>query len=99
MSLGWLDEDGFGAKENLLPVSCRIENCSSGGKREEISSTSGFGGEAGLESRAAKGSLDVTLMGEGFGRGACPLESFVGLPRLIGVMSGMTVFSTTGGAA
>ena len=52
-----------------------------------------------MESRAAKGSLEVTLIGDGFGRGACSAESFVGLPRLIGVMSGIVVFSTGGGEA
>ena len=57
------------------------------------------GGEVGFESRAAKGSLLVFLFGDGFGRDAtCSEDSFVGLPRLIGTISGRLGFSSTGGA-
>lgn len=100
ISLGFEAADGcdFGSNANLFPDSCRIENWSRGGKRVEISSSSLLSGRRfDGASKAAKGSLLMTRIGDGLGRAAgCFAEESVGLPRLIGVMSGMFSFSSTG---
>ena len=61
--------------------------------------TAGSGAELGAESRAVKGSLVLGLRGEGLGLAARSCALFTGLPRLIGVMSGITALSSVGGAA
>ena len=56
--------------------------------------------EVGLASSAAKGSPDVGRPGDGLGLLAAlaGLEVVGGLPRLIGMMVGITCFVTTGAA-
>jgi hypothetical protein len=99
---GWAGVAGafFWSKANFPPDSCRRENCSSGGNRDEISSTGTLAGaKPGFESSAAKGSLETILKGDGLGRvPGCAAFVVVGLPRLIGVISGRVIFSSKGAA-
>lgn len=97
MSFGaFFAEAGFESKANLLPESCNKENSSRAGNLAEISSKLALSLGA-LESSALKGSLELFLNGEGDGLDTLELASnVVGLPRRIGVISGMICFSTTG---
>ena len=80
-----------------MPLSCNKENSSSEGKRAASSSAAALLTCTDCESRAAKGSFVVPLIGEGLGftTGEC-CDGPVGLPRLIGVMSGMIWTACTG---
>ena len=78
------------SKSNLDPLSCRRENWSRVGKRDESSSAGPL--LMALESRAAKGSPLVTRIGDGLGfcatGGACVAAG--GRPLRMGTISGTT---------
>lgn len=99
LSGGFEGEVGL-SKSNLAPWSCRIANWSRDGNLAEASSVSSL--LPVWESRAAKGSPLVTLIGEGLGLAACGAgwgwaAPAGGLPRLIGVTSGIFGWDTGGG--
>ena len=102
MSLvGCVFDSRSGSNANLLPESWSREKSSRAGNLAEASSRELESRPLGVrvESSAAQGSLLGPLLGEGLGLGACASPSaFVGLPRLIGVMSGMARISSTIGA-
>jgi len=88
---------GGGAKSNFAPLSWSNENSSKDGKRAASSSAAALRTCTFWESSAAKGSEDAPLMGEGLGFGATAcVTGTVGLPRLIGVISGITWTCCTG---
>jgi hypothetical protein len=74
---------------NFCPRSCNNENSSNDGNREANSSAAALLTSTFWESRAAKGSEDVPLIGDGLGfaTGGC-CAGTAGLPLLIGVISG-----------
>ena len=91
MSFG-LESDGTGRwpNSNFDPLSCSKENSSREGNRDANSSAAALRTCTFCESRAANGSDDVPLIGEGLGFaawGAGP--GAVGLPLRIGAISGM----------
>ena len=90
----------FESKANLLPESCNKENSSRAGNLAEISSTLALSfTESFPASSILKGSPVLFLKGEGDGFGIFDFASnVVGLPRLIGTISGRLCFSTTTGA-
>jgi hypothetical protein len=88
----------LGSKAYLLPDWLSREKSSSGGNLSEASSNVG-GAVTWAESRAAQGSLPAPLRGEGLGLGTFGSPSTrVGLPRRMGVISGIVCFSSVGGA-
>jgi len=81
---------GAWPNSNFLPRSCNNENSSNEGKRAANSSAAALLSRTLWESRAANGSEVVPLMGEGLGLAAAGcVTGTVGLPRLIGAISGM----------
>lgn len=99
LSWGFWGEVGL-SKSNLAPWSCKIENWSREGNRAEASSESSL--LPVLASRAAKGSPLVTRIGDGLGLPACGwgwgwAAPAGGLPRLMGVTSGIFGWDTAGG--
>ena len=88
----------FGSKAKLPPESCSNENSSSGGNLIDASSDGTASEVDGAESRAAHGSFEAFLRGEGLGLGTFGSASaLTGLPRRIGVISGIVCFSSVGG--
>jgi len=82
---------------NFWPRSCSSENSSRDGKRDASSSAAARRTWTSWESRAANGSEAVPRIGEalGFAAGGC-WAGPVGLPRRIGVMSGICWTCLTG---
>src|SRR4051812_14132087 len=75
---------------NFAPLSCSSENSSREGKRAASSSAAALLTCTFWESRAAKGSEAVPLIGDGLGLAPCGCcTGAVGLPLLIGAISGM----------
>ena len=103
MSLPFGGIFGFGllfSKVNEL-LSLSIESRSTGGNRllaSSIARKSGAELGAGVESRAIKGSSVLGRKGDGLGRADLSCAVLAGLPRLIGVISGIAALSSTRGA-
>lgn len=75
-----------------------MEKSSKGGNRIETSSMkSCVGAEEDGESSASNGSFDAPRIGEGIGFATlCSRSALLGLPRLMGTISGRIFFSSTG---
>lgn len=88
------------SKSILLPESCSRENWSKVGKRLDSSSPGALNDREPLsESSAANGSLAEPRRGEGLGLVAtCSDDGLVGLPRLIGTISGTGCCTCIAGA-
>lgn len=88
-----------GSNVNLLFESWRIAKSARGGNLLEASSTKTLvDPKVAVVSSAPNGSFDIILIGEGLGLGTLCRESGLdGLPRRIGITSGIAGLSSTAG--